>query len=219
MESKCKNCMCFYPSKHGDGSQGTCGKTGTLVVHNREDICDCSQFIELPKREKIKRTIEKVLKPWIRERDERFKRALEIVGHIGELFERGEFKVLDVVKSASEMKGLIFHGKPVITEVNTVWTYHCPWDEDKEHYILLTEDGNMVLNCWVDNKFITNWFNCNDEFNTCMENIDKIRHHCITGYHTSNIVVETEDCKCVTDTMEEMREQALKHPINQPDNI
>lgn len=213
MENKCKNCMCYYPSKHGCGSQGTCAQTGCLVVHNREDICDCGHFIEIAKMEKIKRTIEKVLSPWIRERDSKFKRALEVVGHIGELFERGEFKVLDVVKSASEMKGLIFHGKPVITEVDTVWTYHCPWNEEKEHYILLTEDNKMVMNCWVDEKFITNWFDCETEFDTCMSNIDKVRQHCITGCNISDTVIETEDCKCVTDSFEKQREAKLESQL------
>lgn len=219
MERKCKNCMCYSPSKFGDGSQGTCGQSGTLVVHNREDECNCGHFLELPKAEKIRRTIEKVLKPWIRERDDKFKRALEIVGHIGQLFESGEFRVFDVVKSAMDMKGLIFYGKPVITEVKTVWTYHCPWDEEKEHYILLTEDDKMVINCWNDGNFITNWFDCDEQFDICMKNIDKIRQHCITGFLTSDAVHETEDCKCVTDELEIMREKALNHPINSPDRV
>lgn len=213
MENKCKNCICYHPSSFGDGSKGTCGQSGELLVHDREHFCDCAMFIELPRKEKIKRTIEKVLKPWIRERDPKFKRALELVGHIGSLFEQGEFKTFDVVKSASEMKSLVFHGKEVINEVDIVWTYHCPWDDEREHYILLTEDNKMVMNCWTGDKFITNWFNCDEEFDTCMENIDKVRQHCITGYHTADAVVETEDCKCVTDSVEEQREAKLENQL------
>ena len=125
MEKKCKNCMCYSPATHhGDGTKGTCGQSGKLLVHDREEFCSCGMFMELPKKEKLARTIERDLHAWIRERDAMFNRSMELVCHIGHLFEQGEFKVFDVVKSASEMKSLVFFGKPTLTELDKVWTYH-----------------------------------------------------------------------------------------------
>ena len=226
MEKKCKNCMCFYAMPtHGDGSKGTCGQTGDLVVHHREDVCDCASFMELPKVEKIKRTIEKVLKPWIRERDSKFVRAMELVAHIGQLFEAGEFKVFDAVKSASEMKALVFHGKETLHNIDKIWTYHCPWNEDIELFIAITTDGKMVKNTYDDRYidvtgegvFMTEWFDTGTQFEECMRIIDLVRDNCIMK---SMVMpeLETEHNKCVSDKNEEWRESALKHPINKEDD-
>ena len=213
MEKKCKNCMCYNPATyHSDGSKGTCGQSGELLVHDREDICDCGRFMELCKTEKIRRTIEKTLKPWVRERDEKFVRAMELVAHIGHLFEQGEFKTFDAVKSATEMKGLIFHQASVITPIYKVWTYHCPWNEDIEHFIILTENGKMVVNAFMGNKFVTQWFNVED-LDLCFSVIDKIRDNCVMKVNALDFVSETEDCKCVTgDDVTE-----IIHPINNED--
>lgn len=202
MEKKCKNCMCFNPATyHSDGSKGVCGQSGELLVHDREDICDCGNFMELRKTEKLKRTIEKVLKPWVRERDEKFIRSLELVAHIGHLFEQGEFKVFDVVKSASEMKGLIFHNASVITPIYKAWTYHCPWNDDYEHFIVLTENEKMVVNAFVDDKFITQWFNVED-LDLCFGVIDRIRDNCVMKVNAIDFVSETEHSKCIIDNID-----------------
>ena len=38
MESKCKNCMRYYPAPwHGDGTKGCCNQSGDLKVYSRED--------------------------------------------------------------------------------------------------------------------------------------------------------------------------------------
>lgn len=198
MEKKCKNCMCFSPATyHGDGSKGTCGQSGNLLVHDREDFCSCGKYVELCKIEKVKRTIEKVLKPWMRERDERFIRAMELVAHISHLFEQGEFKTFDAVKSASEMKGLIFHQASVITPIYKIWTYHCPWNYDIEHFIILTENGKLIVNAFVDNKFITQWFDVED-LDLCFDVIDRIRDNCVMKVHAIDYVSESEQNKCVS---------------------
>lgn len=58
MEKKCKNCMCYSPATHhSDGTKGTCGQSGELLVHDREEFCSCGMFMELPKKEKLVRTI------------------------------------------------------------------------------------------------------------------------------------------------------------------
>ena len=216
MEKKCKNCMCYNPATyHSDGSKGTCGQSGELLVHDREDICDCGNFMELGKTEKIRRTIEKVLKPWVRERDEKFVRAMELVAHIGHLFEQGEFKTFDAVKSATEMKGLIFHHANVITPIYKVWTYHCPWNEDIEQFIILTENGKMVVNALMGNKFVTQWFDVED-LELCFAVIDKIRDNCIMKANVTDYVSETESCKCVSGG-DEITE--IIHPINREDEL
>ena len=97
MEKKCKNCMCYSPATHhSDGTKGTCGQSGELLVHDREEFCSCGMFMELPKKEKLIRTIVRDLQAWIRERDAMLVRAMELVCHIGHLFEQGEFKVFDI---------------------------------------------------------------------------------------------------------------------------
>ena len=218
METKCKNCMCFYPATyHSDGSKGTCGKSGELIVHDREDMCDCGFFMELPKVEKITRTIEKVLKAWVRERDEKFVRAMELVAHIGHLFEQGEFKVFDVVKSASEMKGLIFHNASVITSVYKAWTYHCPWNDEIEHFIVLTNNGKLVVNAFIDDKFITQWFDVED-LDLCFNVIDRIRDNCVMKANVIDYVTETEHNKCVSD-IDDVKIKAAYHPLNFDDTI
>ena len=218
MESKCKNCMCFYPATHhSDGNKGTCGKSGELLVHDREDPCDCGFFMELPKVEKIKRTIEKVLKPWVREREDKFVRAMELVAHIGHLFEQGEFKVFDVVKSASDMKGLIYNGAAVITPIYKVWTYHCPWDDEYEHFIAITDDNKLVVNAFIDDKFMTQWFNI-DDLELCFSVIDKIRDNCVMRANVVDYITETEYNKCVSDG-DEWKIKAESHPINVEDTI
>lgn len=216
MESKCKNCMCFNPATyHSDGSKGTCGQSGELLVHNREDLCMCGKFMELPKMEKVKRTIEKVLKPWVRERDEKFVRSLELVCHIGHLFEQGEFKVFDVVKSASDMKGLIFHNAAVITPIYRAWTYHCPWNDEYEHFIVLTTDGKMVVNAFVDEKFVTQWFDVED-IDLCFLVIDRIRDNCVMKVRVTDYVTETEHNKCVSDSFEKTE---IFNRINSDDEL
>ena len=216
MEKKCKNCMCFNPATyHSDGSKGTCGQSGDLVVHDREDLCDCACFMELGKSEKIRRTIEKVLKPWIRERDEKFVRAMELVAHIGHLFEHGEFKMFDAVKSARDMKSLIFHNGSVITPIQRLWTYHCPWNYEHEHFIILTENGKLVVNALMNDRFITQWFNVED-LELCFSVIDKIRDNCVMKANVTDYVSETESCKCVTSN-DEITD--IIHPINHEDEL
>ena len=198
MEKKCKNCLCFYPApSHADGSKGTCGQSGELRVHDREDVCDCAKYMILPKVEKIKRTIEKVLKPWIRERDAMFVRAMELVAHIGQLFEDGEFKTFDAVKSASEMKGLVFYGKETLHNIDRIWTYHCPWNEDIELFIAISTDGKMVKNMYNDGVFMTEWFDTESQFEKCMEIIDRVRDNCVMKTMVAP-VFETEHNKCVS---------------------
>ena len=218
MEKKCKNCMCYNPAiYHNDGSKGTCGQSGELLVHDREDYCSCGMFTELPKMEKVKRTIEKVLKPWVRDREEKFIRSLELVAHIGHLFELGEFKVFDVVKSASDMKALIYNQAAVITPIYKVWTYHCPWNEGYEHFIVLTENGKMVVNAYIENKFVTQWFDVED-LDLCFSVIDKIRDNCIMKANVTDYVTESEYTKCVSDGFE-WKTLAETHPINREDFI
>lgn len=201
---------------------GTCGMNGTLTVHNREDLCDCNHFVVLPKKEKIARTIEKLLKPWVRERDAMFVRSMELVAHIGQLFENGEFKVFDAVKSASEMKGLVFFGKDTLHKIDRVWTYQCPWDEDREQFIAITADGKLVTNLWNNHfsckaEFETFFVDIESNFDDCMNVIDRIRENCIMKTKTTS-VIETEEHKCVSDKKGEWREAALKHPINKEDD-
>lgn len=223
MEKKCKNCMCFNPATyHSDGSKGTCGQSGELLVHDREEFCSCGMFMELPKKEKLVRTIVRDLHAWIRERDAMFVRAMELVCHIGHLFENGEFKVFDAVKSASEMKGLVFFGKDTLHKIDRVWTYHCPWDEDREQFIAITADGKLVTNLWNNHfsckaEFETFFVDIESNFDDCMNVIDRIRENCIMKTKT-NSVIETEEHKCVSDKKEEWREAALKHPINKEDD-
>lgn len=202
METKCKNCMCFSQAYSvGSGEKGTCGQTGDLVVHHRDDDCVCGRFMELPKKEKIIRTINKVLKAWVRERDAMFVRSMEIVAHINQLFEDGEFKVFDAVKASSEMKGLVFFGKDTFHKIDRVWTYHCPWDEEKEHFIAFSASGKMVMNNWDNDKkeFVTEWFDTDTQFNECMAAIDKIRLNCVTKARVAEIIIESEQNKCVSD--------------------
>jgi len=218
MEMKCKNCQCFHQAHTvGSGEMGTCGMNGTLTVHNREDLCDCNHFVVLPKKEKIARTIEKLLKSWVRERDAMFVRSMELVAHIGQLFENGEFKVFDAVKSASEMKGLVFFGKDTLHKIDRVWTYHCPWNEDREQFIAISADGKLVTNTWSDEGAVTSFVDIESNFDDCMNVIDRIRENCIMKTKT-NSVIETEEHKCVSDKKEEWRESALKHPINKEDD-
>ena len=207
MESKCKNCMCFYPAQwHADGCKGVCGQSGDLVTHDREDICDCGYYMELPKVEKVKRTIEKVLKPWIRERDAKFIRSMELVAHIGQLFENGEFIIFDAVKAATEMKGLVFFGNETLHTIDTLWTYHCPWNEEIELFIAITANGKMVKNTWQcesifntsKGEFLTEWFDIDKQFNECMVIIDKVRDNCVMKACVSQ-TIETERNKCVSD--------------------
>lgn len=202
MENKCKNCMHYHSALwHSDGTKGTCGETGVLVVKDREEKCDCMKFMEIPKQEKIKRTIEKVLSAWVRERDERFKMSMSWVYEIKERFHQGEFKVLDAVKATVDMKRLIYGTKNQF-KFNYVWTYHCPWDveEMKEHFIALTCDNKMYYNIWHEKqqKFIMTEYDIEDEFQECMDSIDKIRANCIMGM----MVSEVEDNKSIQDVTE-----------------
>lgn len=219
MEKRCKNCMCYNPATyHSDGTKGTCGQSGELLVHDREELCSCGMFMELPKKEKLVRTIVRDLHAWIRERDAMFVRSMELVCHIGHLFEQGEFKVFDVVKSASEMKGLVFFGKETLTALDRVWTYHCPWNDDIEFFIVITQSGKLVVNSWMNDKFVFEWFDIEDDFEKCMGIVDKIRRNCILGADAINVVNEVEQNKCVSDKKEEWRESTLKHPINKEDD-
>lgn len=222
MEKKCKNCLCFYPaSTHGDGSKGTCGQSGDLRVHDREDMCDCAKYMELPKVEKIKRTIEKILKPWIRERDSKFVRAMELVAHIGQLFENGEFKPFNAVKSVTEMKNLIFHGMETLHSIERVWTYHCPWDEEIELFIAITSDGKMVKNTYDNTHkdttgegiFMTEWFDTEAQFNECMNIIDRVRDNCILKTMVVP-TIETEHNKCVSSS-----DDINDGPITNPNTV
>ena len=200
MENKCKNCMCYHQAFwHSDGTKGTCGQSGELRVHNREDICDCGYFMEMSRVEKVRKTLMRDLHAWIRERDSMYRRSMELVWHIGQLFEQGEFKIFDIVKSAQDMKGLVYNNNHVITEIDTVWTYHCPWDEEKDLFIAITTNGTLVVNEWDGTNFRTEWHSIEDEFELCMEMIDKIRMNCVTKVHVNDVVTETEMNKCVSD--------------------
>lgn len=171
--------------------------------------------MELPKKEKLVRTIVRDLHAWIRERDAMFVRATELVCHIGHLFEQGEFKVFDVVRSASEMKGLVFFGKETLTSLDRVWTYHCPWNDDIEFFIVITQSGKLVVNSWMNDKFVFEWFDIEDDFEKCMSIVDKIRHNCILGADATNVVNEFEQNKCVS-SLDEVTE--IIHPINREDD-
>lgn len=211
--------MCYNPATyHSDGTKGTCGQSGELLVHDREELCSCGMFMELPKKEKLVRTIVRDLHAWIRERDAMFVRSMELVCHIGHLFEQGEFKVFDVVKSASEMKGLVFFGKETLTALDRVWTYHCPWNDDIEFFIVITQSGKLVVNSWMNDKFVFEWFDIEDDFEKCMGIVDKIRHNCILGADATNVVNEVEQNKCVSDKKPEWRGVGIKHPINKEDD-
>ena len=208
--------MCYSPATyHSDGTKGTCGQSGELLVHDREEFCSCGMFTELPKKEKLIRTIVRDLHAWIRERDAMFVRSMELVCHIGHLFEQGEFKVFDVVKSASEMKGLVFFGKETLTALDRVWTYHCPWNDEMEFFIVITQSGKLVINSWMNDKFVFEWFDIEEDFEKCMGIVDKIRHNCILGADALNVVNEVEQNKCVS-SLDEVTE--IIHPINREDD-
>ena len=210
--------MRYYPAPwHGDGTKGCCNQSGDLKVYSREDECDCGKFLEMPKMERLGRRINHRLHNWVRERDSMFCRAMEIVGHICELFKQGEFKVFDVVKSASDMKALIYNHAAVITPIYKVWTYHCPWNEEYEHFIVLTENGKMVVNAYIENKFVTQWFDVED-LDLCFSVIDKIRDNCIMKANVTDYVTESEYTKCVSDGFE-WKTLADTHPINREDSI
>lgn len=201
MESKCKNCMRYWPmTQYGDGTKGVCGQTGELLVHNREDDCDCGFFLEMPKQERIGRRINHRLHSWVRERDDMFRRSMEIVGHICELFKQGEFKVFDAVKSVTDMKHMMFYGANTEISIQRVWTYHCPWNDDIEHYIAITTDGKMICN-FYDNtqdkpRFITEMYDIENEYDECDKMVDRIREFCVLKVLTMS-TQEIETNKCV----------------------
>ena len=199
MEVKCKNCMKFWDMPHyGDGTKGCCGQTGELLVHNREDDCDCGSFAQMPKLERLRRRIENRLKPWARSRDDMFRRSMEIVAHICQLFKKGEFKVFDAVKSSSDMKGLIFHGNYTETGISDVWTYHCPWNEEVEHFIALTTDGKFITNTFDENEtFITEMYDIESEFDICNAVIDRIVENCRMKVQMSSLPRDIEINKSV----------------------
>jgi hypothetical protein len=204
MENKCKNCMSFSAMSHiGDGMKGCCGRTGDLVVHSREDICNCGMFMEMPKIERLIRRIEFRLHNWVRERDDMFRRSMEIVGHICELFKQGEFKVFDAVKSTCDMKYMMYHGANTEISIHRVWTYHCPWNEDIEHYIAITTDGKMISNIYDNtnniNKFITEIYDIEDDYESCDRLIDRIRDYCVIKAITTTSS-EVEINKCVEES-------------------
>jgi hypothetical protein len=204
MENKCKNCISFWPvTHHGDGSKGTCSKCGELIIHSREDDCDCGGFIEMPKVPRLKSRIENRLYPWIRERDDMFRRSMEIVSHICHLFNLGEFKVFDAAKSASEMKGIVFMGRDVETAISNIWTYHCPWNDDIEHFIAITANGKLVTNTYNDMekpaKFVTECYDIENDFDTCNDVIDRIMLNCRMKICVSPMPKEVECNKCVYD--------------------
>lgn len=201
MESKCKNCMRYWPMpKYGDGTKGCCGQTGELKVHSREDDCDCGLFLEMPKMERLARRIEHRLHSWVRERDDMFRRSMEIVGHICKLFKQGEFKVFDAVKSTSDMKHMMYHGANTEISIQRVWTYHCPWNEDIEHYIVITTDGKLICNFYDDttevHRFITETYSIENEYDICDKMVDRIREYCILKCLTTS-TNEIEVNKCV----------------------
>ena len=215
MEKKCKNCMCYNPATyHSDGSKGTCGQSGELLVHDREEFCSCGMFMELPKKEKLVRTIVRDLHAWIRERDATFVRSIELIYHIKRL-EQGEFNEFDVVKSATEMKSLVFLGKETHTRFDKVWTYHCPWNDDIEFIIVITQSGKLVVESLMNDKFVFEWFDIEEDFEKCMGIVDKIRHNCILGADATNVVNEFEQNKCIS-SLDEVTE--IIHPINREDD-
>ena len=204
MENKCKNCMSFCGMSHiGDGMKGCCGRTGDLIVHSREDFCDCGMYMEMPKSERLARRIEFRLHKWVRERDDMFRRSMEIVGHICELFKQGQFKVFDAVKSTNDMKHMMYHGANTEISIHRVWTYHCPWDEDIEHYIAITTDGKVITNIYDNSgsvpQFITEIYDIETEYEQCDKLVDRIRDYCVIKAITSS-AKEVEINKCVEET-------------------
>jgi hypothetical protein len=111
------------------------------------------------------------------------------------------------------MKGLIFHNADVITPIIRAWTYHCPWNDEYEHFIVLTENGKLVVNAYVDDKFVVQWFSVED-LDLCFSVIDKIRHNCVMKANVIDYVSETEDKKCVSD---ELLTEII-HPLNHEDD-
>lgn len=204
METKCKNCVRFSEMLNcGCGSKGCCVNGSLPIVHDREDACDCGAYIEMPKIQKIRKRIAYRLKPWVRERDAMFVRAMEIVGHISELFHQGEFKVFDAVKSITSMKHIVFHGAATELNIDQVWTYHCPWNEDIEQFIAITKDGKMMINTYDDvapsKRFVTETYDIETEFDTCDDIIDRIHRNCVMKVNVSNLSVEVENNKCVSE--------------------
>ena len=201
MESKCKNCMRYYPAPwHSDGTKGCCDQSGELKVYSREDECDCGKFLEMPKMERLARRINHRLHNWVRERDTMFCRSMEIVGHICELFKQGEFKVFDAVKSVTDMKHMMYHGAATEISVHRAWTYHCPWNDDIEHYIAITTAGKMICNFYDDTqenaRFITETYDIENEYDECDKMVDRIREYCVLKVLTIS-TEEIEVNKCV----------------------
>ena len=180
MESKCKNCMRYYPAPwHGDGTKGCCNQSGDLKVYSREDECDCGKFLEMPKIERLGRRINHRLHSWVKQ---------------------GEFRVFDAVKSISDMKHMMYHGAATEVSVLRAWTYHCPWNDDIEHYIAITADGKMICN-FYDNtqenaRFITETYDIENEYENCDKMVDRIREYCVLKVLTTS-TEEIEVNKCV----------------------
>ena len=202
MERKCKNCISFWPLSHySDGNIGVCHQGVDVKIQNRENECDCGSFIEMPKIPRLKSRIENRLYPWIRERDDMFRRSMEIVNHICQLFNQGEFRVFDATKSATDMKSIVFMGKDVSTSIANIWTYHCPWDEEVEHFIAITSDGKFVTNTFDNSvqpsRFITECYDIEENFDTCNDIINRIMSNCKFKANISSMPEELEQNKCI----------------------
>ena len=107
--------------------------------------------------------------------------------------------------------------RELLHKIDRVWTYHCPWDEDREQFIAISADGKLVTNIWSDEGAVTSFVDIESNFDDCMNVIDGIRENCIMKTKT-NSMIEIEEHKCVSDKKEEWRESALKHPINKEDD-
>ena len=132
-------------------------------------------------KDQIKEIIESLLNHYVRERDNRFKRGMEVTFYIKHLFDEGTFKTFDVVQSAQEMKALIFNQKKIFTSIENVWTYHSKLNDDIILYIAITEDGQFIWNeLLVDENskkhdFELKYLDIEDDFAECVLTIEKIK--------------------------------------------
>ena len=98
------------------------------------------------------------------------------------------------------MKHMMYHGANTEISIQRVWTYHCPWNEDIEHYIVITTDGKLICNFYDDttevHRFITEVYSIENEYDMCDKMVDRIREYCVLKCLTTS-TKEIEVNKCV----------------------